>query len=183
MTSASLFVGLFLILHVSTCLAGTVAHLRVGAILSESGDKASVMIQARMGYEFTAAKYNDAAGGLAIGGRSLFLNFTSLDDGSDETRHAQQLKAMLEDGVQLVMGSDPKFAFEETAQVAAAGALSMQCCVGPDPVYEQGFETVFGVQTSNTARHDSAEPFFRLNAPLFTATAWILIPAYCFAIP
>ena len=25
--------------------------------------------------------------------------------------------------------------------------------------------------------------FCRLNAPLFTATVWILIPAYCFAIP
>ena len=31
------------------------------------------------------------------------------------------------------------------------------------------------------ARRDSAEHFSRLNAPLFTAMAWIFIPAYCFA--
>ncbi len=33
------------------------------------------------------------------------------------------------------------------------------------------------------ARRDSAEDFSRLDALLFTAMAWILIPAYCFAIP
>ena len=33
------------------------------------------------------------------------------------------------------------------------------------------------------ARQDSAEDFSRLNALLFTAMAWIFIPAYCFAIP
>ena len=33
------------------------------------------------------------------------------------------------------------------------------------------------------ARRDSAEHFSRLDALLFTATAWIFIPAYCFAIP
>ena len=34
------------------------------------------------------------------------------------------------------------------------------------------------------ARHDSAEDFSRLGgALLFTATGWIFIPAYCFAIP
>ena len=33
------------------------------------------------------------------------------------------------------------------------------------------------------ARHDSAEDFSRLDALLFTAMAWIFIPAYCFALP
>ena len=33
------------------------------------------------------------------------------------------------------------------------------------------------------ARQDSAEHFSRLGALLFTAMAWIFIPAYCFAIP
>ena len=33
------------------------------------------------------------------------------------------------------------------------------------------------------ARRDSAEDFSRLNALLFTAVAWIFIPAYCFAVP
>mgnify|MGYP002039486777 CR=1 FL=1 len=33
------------------------------------------------------------------------------------------------------------------------------------------------------ARQDSAENFSRLDALLFTATAWIFIPAYCFAVP
>ena len=33
------------------------------------------------------------------------------------------------------------------------------------------------------SRRDSAEDFSRLNALLFTAMAWILIPAYCFAVP
>ena len=33
------------------------------------------------------------------------------------------------------------------------------------------------------ARDDSAEDFSRLNALLFTATAWIFIPTYCFAVP
>ena len=32
------------------------------------------------------------------------------------------------------------------------------------------------------ARQDSAEDFSRLNALLFTAMAWIFIPACCFAI-
>ena len=32
-------------------------------------------------------------------------------------------------------------------------------------------------------RRDSAEDFFRLDAPIFTAMTWIFIPAYCFAIP
>ena len=34
-----------------------------------------------------------------------------------------------------------------------------------------------------SARQVSAEDFFRLDALLFTAMAWIFIPAYCFAIP
>ena len=33
------------------------------------------------------------------------------------------------------------------------------------------------------ARQASAEDFSRLDALLFTAMAWIFIPAYCFAIP
>ena len=33
------------------------------------------------------------------------------------------------------------------------------------------------------ARHDSAEHFSRSGALLFTAMAWIFIPAYCFAVP
>ena len=33
------------------------------------------------------------------------------------------------------------------------------------------------------ARQDSAEDFSRLDALLFTAMAWIFIPAHCFAIP
>ena len=33
------------------------------------------------------------------------------------------------------------------------------------------------------ARRDSAEDFSRLSALLFTATDWIFIPAYCFALP
>ena len=33
------------------------------------------------------------------------------------------------------------------------------------------------------ARHGSAEDFSPLNALLCTTMAWILIPAYCFAIP
>ena len=33
------------------------------------------------------------------------------------------------------------------------------------------------------ARRDSAEHFSRLGALLFTAVAWIFIPAYCFARP
>ena len=33
------------------------------------------------------------------------------------------------------------------------------------------------------ARRDSAEHFSRLDALIFTATTWIFIPAYCFAIP
>ena len=34
-----------------------------------------------------------------------------------------------------------------------------------------------------TARHDSAEDCSRLGALLFTAMAWIFIPAHCFANP
>ena len=34
-----------------------------------------------------------------------------------------------------------------------------------------------------SARRDSAEDFSRLKARRCTAMAWILIPAYCFAIP
>ena len=37
--------------------------------------------------------------------------------------------------------------------------------------------------TKTIARQDSAEDFSRLNALLCTATDWIFIPAYCFAIP
>ena len=33
------------------------------------------------------------------------------------------------------------------------------------------------------ARHDAAEDFSRLDALFFTARDWILICAYCFAIP
>ena len=35
---------------------------------------------------------------------------------------------------------------------------------------------------ARAARQDSAEDFSRLGALLFTAMAWIFIPAYCFAV-
>ena len=38
-------------------------------------------------------------------------------------------------------------------------------------------------QYTRPARQDSAEDFSRLDALLFTAMAWIFIPAYCFALP
>lgn len=37
------------------------------------------------------------------------------------------------------MGGGPAFANNETAQCAGQGVLNIQCCVGPDPVYQQGF--------------------------------------------
>ena len=42
---------------------------------------------------------------------------------------------------------------------------------------------VFGSLWHAQARQDFAEDFSRLNALLFTATDWIFIPAYCFALP
>ena len=42
--------------------------------------------------------------------------------------------------------------------------------------------SVLAVATRFTARRDSAEDFSRLDALIFTAMAWIFIPAYCFAI-
>ena len=41
----------------------------------------------------------------------------------------------------------------------------------------------FWTKTWGEARRDSAEHFSRLDALLFTATVWIFIPAYCFAVP
>ena len=43
--------------------------------------------------------------------------------------------------------------------------------------------TKAGLIADALARHDSAEDFSRLDALLFTAMAWIFIPAYCFARP
>ena len=39
------------------------------------------------------------------------------------------------------------------------------------------------IDAAEEPRRDSAEDFCRLGALLFTATAWIFIPAYCFAVP
>ena len=51
---------------------------------------------------------------------------------------------------------------------------------GYEPVRAQ-FERHFAEELE--ACHDSEEDFCRLDALLCTATAWIFIPAYCFAIP
>ena len=51
---------------------------------------------------------------------------------------------------------------------------------------KKAFEKVDGAkegEIGRMARQDSAEDFSRLNALLCTATDWIFIPAYCFAIP
>ena len=48
---------------------------------------------------------------------------------------------------------------------------------------ERKLKTLFAIYDVNGARHDSAEDFCRLDALLFTATAWIFIPTRSFAIP
>ena len=48
---------------------------------------------------------------------------------------------------------------------------------------EKAHETTSKHLQGRSARRDSAEDFSRLNALLFTAMAWIFIPAYCFAVP
>ena len=53
------------------------------------------------------------------------------------------------------------------------------CCAGL--LYNAA--SAWRVRNGRPARRDSAKDFSRLNALCFTAMGWILIPAYCFAVP
>ena len=54
--------------------------------------------------------------------------------------------------------------------------------LGNPPMGKASDNALNAMRVWTTARHDSAEHFSRVGALLFTATGWIFIPAYCFAI-
>ena len=54
------------------------------------------------------------------------------------------------------------------------------CSVSYNPAFVAQGEVMRGYRTGRLV---SAEDFSRLDALLFTAAAWIFIPAYCFALP
>ena len=70
-------------------------------------------------------------------------------------------------------------AFDAAAAFVAPGGDGPEL----DALLRARCEPAADASGNNEARHDSAEDFSRLDALLFTAMAWIFIPAYCFAVP
>ena len=75
-----------------------------------------------------------------------------------------------------VEANSPLGAVEKSVQQYAALGVPASKLVLAFPWYGYDFPCA-------PARQDSAEHFSRLNALLFTAMAWMFIPAYCFALP
>lgn len=148
-------------------LAGTVPHVQgqirtsisLGAVLSESGFTEE-MVDARKGYELAVDEVNrlNDGQGLKITHRNnqthfFTFNFTALDDKSNKEKHDMLLRDLVKDGqgsgVDFLMGSHPAYAESEIQLANRAHTINVQCCVGPDGIYEQDIPEVFGVARSN----------------------------------
>lgn len=130
---------------------------KTGAVLAESGDVME-MVDAKRGYTLGAHVVNQLTDGKGFTVKDVRgveyhfkFDFESLNDDSDEERHEEMLGTLLkEDRVDFLFGSHPKFAVAETNLANSHHRVNVQCCVGPDSIYEQNLPYVFGVQGSNT---------------------------------
>lgn len=138
--------------------------IRTGAVLARSGPLKE-MVDARKGYELGVDVINRLNGGQGFGVKDMTgatsyfkFGFESLDDGSDAKKHTEQLETLLrgDEPVDVLFGSHPLFAFDETRLANGFERINVQCCVGPDAVYEQGFSYVFGIPVSNKKYPESA---------------------------
>lgn len=132
-------------------------EFRTGAVLAESGE-VKEMVDARRGYEVGVDAVNRLNGGQGFGvkdrsGTSFYFRFgfEALDDESQQGKHTELLESLLRgnQSVDFLFGSHPKFAFEETRLANGFERINVQCCVGPDEVYQQNFQYVFGIPVSN----------------------------------
>lgn len=147
------------VLAARTCLGQEANVFRAGAVLTEKGQgHTDEMQEAREGYELFArrASFMNNGKGFDVKGRDgvqLFFKFrfVSRNDGGDARRHDLELMDLLhgEEAVHFVFGSHPEFAESETKICQNASRLNYHCCVGPDEIYSQGFEYVFGIPASN----------------------------------
>lgn len=130
---------------------------RTGAILAASGN-AQGMVFAEKGYKYGVEEINLLNGGKGFAvrdaqGKDYYFKFTfdSKDDESDADEHEKLIKSLLmgKEPVDFLFGSHPQFALRETQIANQNKRINVQCCVGPDAVYEQNLPYVFGIQVSN----------------------------------
>lgn len=130
---------------------------RTGAVLASTGT-AQGMVHARRGYEFAVGYVNEMNEGRGfrvkdVNGKKYYFKFSfdSFDDGSDAGQHEELLKSLVEGErpVDFLFGSHPEFALEETRWANKSKRINIQCCVGPDEIYEQDLPYVFGVQVTS----------------------------------
>ncbi|GMH34270.1 hypothetical protein BSKO_02104 [Bryopsis sp. KO-2023] len=129
---------------------------RVGAVLSNDG-KTQEMSEARMGYQlfFNEVKKLHNGRGMRVedkNGRAFYFGFDFMwrDDSSNTSVHDREVEALLdEEKVHFLFGSHPEYALSETQLSNSRQRMNLQCCVGPDVVYKQGFPLVFGIPASN----------------------------------
>lgn len=132
--------------------------LKMGVALPETGLYAE-MRSARLGYQFFEDHINKQ-GGFQVGMNTrVLIKLTVLEVPSTNSSavHKTSVQRLLKE-VDVLLGSHPAFAKQETVLAEQANVLNVQCCVGPDSIYQQGFANVFGVQASNTKY---ALPFIR----------------------
>lgn len=134
---------------------------QLGAVLAGSG-RVRAMADARKGYELGVTVVNNAnahRGFRILDTNSVphyfKLQFRALDDESDADKHNALVRSLLDGdadhpSVDFLLGSHPEFAWEETRLAGESRTLNLQCCVGPDQIYEQGIPYVFGISVSNT---------------------------------
>lgn len=144
-------------------LCGKLVHgarrnvFKTGAVLAESGVVKEIA-DARRGYELGVKVVNglNRGKGFAVkdlSGSEYFFKFSfdSMDDASNKTQHVEFVKSLLEGEkpVDFLFGSHPEFVEEETQLSNQHKRINIQCCVGPDEVYQKNHKYVFGVAVSN----------------------------------
>lgn len=153
----------FVFAHFYCLLCGKLVHgfprnvFRTGAALSNSG-QFKEMADAWRGYEFGVEVINKLNKGKGfslkdVTGFEYFFKFSfdARDDGSNNERHLDLVKSLLKgkEPVDFLFGSHPEFASNETEYSNQHERINLQCCVGPDKIYEQNLQYVFGIPVSN----------------------------------
>jgi branched-chain amino acid transport system substrate-binding protein len=117
--------------------------IKVGAVVPLTGRYGGGGAQVRMGYELAAETIN-AQGGVTVGGKTMPIELTILDDESDATKTVARLETLASQGVVAYLGgfgSDLHAAAASVAEKNKTPYLGVAFAL--KKVHEQGFKYLF----------------------------------------
>src|SRR6266705_1852005 len=117
--------------------------VKVGAVVPLTGRYGAGGAQVRAGYEI-AVEHINAAGGVTVGGKTMPLEVTVLDDESDATKTVSRMETLAAQGVVAYLGGFGSDLHAAAASVAEKNHIAyLGVAFALNKVHQQGFKYLF----------------------------------------